>query len=57
MQTLCSLRENQHFTPDATMLCFSCLENKIDNKTTGLIVTTAKPMIAFYFVLVLFEIL
>lgn len=57
MQTLCSLRENQPFTPDTMMLCFSCLENKIDNKTTGLIVTTAKPMIAFYFVLVLFEIL
>ena len=45
------------FTPEATILCFSCLENRMDNRITGAMVTTESPMMAFCFVPILFEIL
>ena len=45
------------FTPEATILCFSCFENRIDNRITGAMVTTESPMMAFCFVPMLLEIL
>lgn len=45
------------FTPEATMLCFNCFENRIDSRITGVMVTTARPMRAFCLVPVLFDML
>jgi len=47
----------QPLTPDAAMLCFSCLENRIDNSITGVMVTTASPIRAFCLVPALLEML
>ena len=41
------------FTPEATILCFSCLENRMDNRITGAMVTTESPMMAVCFVPIL----
>ena len=48
---------SQPFTPEATMLCFSCFENRMESRITGVIVTTASPISAFCFVPALLEIL
>ena len=45
------------FTPDAIILCFNCLEKRIDSRMTGVIVTTASPIRAFCFVPELLDIL